>query len=400
MKKLLIVLLIIAVAASMFLVGFKRKPKEEVMEEAAEEEMAADMDAIDPWFAEMRAFETPYINPIVKFTGVEGEQPVYDGDLVLTNGEVAKIRSMGLTCAYVDNNLAGEYTLAIHGGCIDTLEYLGVKVLAETTADFDPAKQKTDVESVMALDPDIVVGYPVDPTTGTEVFQPVVDAGKVLVLVSNRPKGYEPGREYVGISTNNPYDNSYVYTKAMIDYVGPDGVVGFISFSEDYFVLNVMDDATRDALKELAPNITVYEEGFVDWHDAGGIATAMVQKHPDIQAICTTWFDPAMVAVHDLRGMGRDDIKFFTFGMDTPSLIDLLDPNGMVKTLSTDFTWNVGMNTATLAAYGILGKEAPAMVVVPTTSATPDNLRELWEVVYRNIPLPSEIDDVLKKMGK
>jgi ribose transport system substrate-binding protein len=273
-------------------------------------------------------------------------------------------------------------------------------VVAETQADFDPIKQKADVESVLALDPDIVVGYPVDPTTGTEVFKPVVDAGKVLVLVSNRPKGYMPGKEYVGISTNNPWDNAWVYTKAMIDAVPKNGAVGFISFKENYFVLNVMDDATRAAFKELGPSLKVYEEGFVDWMGVGGIAVAMVQKHPEIQAMCTTWFDPAMVAVNDLRGIGRDDIGIYTFGMNTPALLDLLSPNSMIKTLSTDFTWNVGMNTATLAAYGVLKKKAPEMVVVPTTTVTVDNLRELWGIVYRGVALPKEVDDSLKKVGK
>jgi ribose transport system substrate-binding protein len=72
----------------------------------------------------------------------------------------------------------------------------------------------------------------------------------------------------------------------------------------------------------------------------------------------------------------------------------------MIKTLSQDFTWNIGMNTATIAAYGVLGKEAPELVVVPTLSVTADNVREIWEVAYRNIPMPKEIDDVLKKLGK
>jgi ribose transport system substrate-binding protein len=400
MKKLWIIcFILILVVPGLLIAG--RKDREVEKETPAFEE-GVDMDETDPWFAEMRAFEKPYINPVVKFTGVQGEQPVYDGDLVLTRGEVEKIRSMGLTAAYVDNNLAGEYTMAIHGGCIDTLEYLGIEVLAETTADFDPTKQKSDVESVLALDPDIVVGYAVDPTTGTEVFKPVVDAGKILVLVSNRPKGYEPGREYIGISTNNPYDNAYVYVMDMIESVPEGSAVGIITFSEDYFVLNVMDDATRDALKEhgAKKNLKVYEEGFVDWMGVGAIATAMVQKNPEIKAIATLWFDPAMVAVQDLRGMGRDDIKVFTFGMNTPALLDLLNPNGMIQTLSTDFTWNVGMNTATLAAYGVLGKEAPELVVVPTTTVTPDNVRELWGVVYRGVPLPDEVDQALKKLGK
>jgi ribose transport system substrate-binding protein len=382
-----------------------QKKKEAAMEEEAaamEAEEAVDMDEVDPLWTEMHALEAEYINPSVKFTGTAGEQPVYDDGLVLTRGEVEKIRAMNLTAVYVDNNLAGEYTKAIHGGAIDVFEYLNIEVLAETQADFDAAKQASDVESVMALDPDIVVGYVVDPVTGAQAFKPVVDAGKVLVFVSTRPEGYMPGREYVGISTNNPYDNAYVYTKAMIDAVGEGAEVGFIFWDGEYFVLNVMDDASRDAFKEhgTKKNLVVHEEGNVDPMAAGELVTAMVQKWPKIEAFTLLWFDPAMVAVQDLRGMGRSDIKIFTFGMNTPAILDLLNPDGMIKTLSQDFTWNIGMNTATLAAYGVLGKEAPELVTVPTLNVTADNLREIWDVAYRNVPMPKEIDDALKALGK
>ena len=405
MKKLWIVCLLLVIAApGLLLVSCQKKKAEPMAEEEPEAmvEEAVDMDEIDPFWTEMHALEAEYITSAVKFTGTAGEQPVYDDGLVLTRGEVEKIRSMNLTAVYVDNNLAGEYTLALHGGCIDVFEYLNIDVLAETQADFDPAKQASDIESVMALDPDIVIGYVVDPVTGAQGFKPVVDAGKVLVFVSTRPEGYMPGREYVGISTNNPYDNAYVYMKDMIESVSDGGSVGIITWAGEYFVLNVMDEATKDAIEEYGTkkNLKVYYEGMTNPMDAGSIATAMVQKHPEIEAIATLWFDPAMVAVQDLRGMGRTDIKVYTFGMNTPALLDLLNPDGMVKTLSTDFTWNVGMNTATIAAYGVLGKKAPELVVVPSTSVTADNVRDIWEVVYKGLPLSPEIDEALKKLGK
>ncbi|MCK4925035.1 MAG: substrate-binding domain-containing protein [Spirochaetes bacterium] len=401
MKRVWVVCFIIAILVpGILLAGGRKKDAEKKAAPAVEE--GVDMDEIDPLWAEMHALEEEYINPQVKFTGTAGEQPVYDDDLYLTRGEVEKIRSMNLTAVYVDNNLAGEYTLAIHGGAIDVFEYLNIEVLAETQANFDAAKQASDVETVMALDPDIVIGYVVDPVTGAQGFKPVVDAGKVLVFVSTRPEGYMPGREYTGISTNNPYDNAWVYTMDMINAVDDGAAVGIIVWGGDYFVLNVMDDATRDALEEHGSkkNLKVYEEGNVDPMAAGELVTAMVQKWPEIEAFTLLWFDPAMVAVQDLRGMGRDDIQIFTFGMNTPALLDLLDPDGMIKSLSQDFTWNIGMNTATIAAYGVLGKEAPQLVTVPTLSVTPDNLREIWKVAYRGVPMPKEVDEALKKLGK
>lgn len=417
MKKLSRVLTVIVLAATLVitlsLISCKTETAETTAAETTAAETAAettvaeatvaeteDMTAIDPWILDKREVEKPFITGEVKFTGAEGEIPVYDDGLVLTKEEVAKIQGMGLKAAYVDNNTAGEYSLAIIGGSRDTLEYLGIEMIAETSADFDATKQKTDVETVMASNPDIVIGYAVDPTTGAEVFKPVVDAKKVLVLVSNRPVGYTPGKDYVGISTNNPYDNAYQAAVAMVKDLGPKATIGIITYKDEYFVLNVMDNAFKQAIKDLAPDYTVYEEPFVDAQGVADIAPAMVQKHPDIQAMYTTWFDPAMAAVEGLKAIERDDVKMYTFGMNTPALLDLLNPDGMVKALTTDFTWNVGMNSAIMAAYGILGKEAPELVVVPTTVVTADNLRELWDTVYRGVPLTKEVDDALKAIGK
>ncbi|KKK50781.1 hypothetical protein LCGC14_3121600, partial [marine sediment metagenome] len=126
MKKLWIVCLLLVIAAPGLLVSCQKKKQETVVEEepAAKVEETVDMDEIDPLWTEMHALEADYITPSVKFTGTAGEQPVYDDGLVLTRGEVEKIRSMNLTAVYVDNNLAGEYTMAIHGGAIDVFEYL------------------------------------------------------------------------------------------------------------------------------------------------------------------------------------------------------------------------------------------------------------------------------------
>lgn len=378
---------------------------EEVAEEAEEvaedtEEMAEDMDEPDPWIQEKRELEKPFITDDIKFTGVEGEIPEYDLDLTLTKGQVADIQSRGLKGAYVDNNTAGEYSLAIIGGARETFEYLNIEMVAETSADFDPAKQASDVETVLALDPDVVIGYPVDPTSGTAVFQPIVDADIPLVCVSNRPKGYELGEDFVGISTNNPYDNAYKIVEIMVEQLPEDATVGIVTYEDEYFVLNVMDQAFKDGVAELAPGWTIIEQGFVDWQGVGGIATAMVQTNPEIEAFYTTWFDPAMVAVQDLKAIERNDISVYTFGFNTPALIDLLDPEGMVKGLTSDLTWNVGMNSAIMCVYGLLGLEAPEMTVVPAVEVYPENIREVWSMAYRNVPIPAEVEEALEAAGQ
>jgi len=419
MKKTILVLLISIVAISMVatfsLTGCKQAAEvveeveeaeeaEEVVEEieeAAEEVVEEDMSEPDPWIQDKREVEHKYLpdsNP--SWTGVFGENPVYDSELVLTKGEVEEIKNGSYKVAICWNDLTGEYSGALLGGVEDTLEYLGMELVATTDANFDAAKQKSDVETILALEPDVVVGYPVDLATGAEIFQPVLDAGIELVFVSNRLGEYEHGVDFVGNSTMDPYGGGYRYGKMMAEGVDPDAEVGILIADFEYFVLNKLDEGSIDAVKEVGPGLTIYEDRYVDFNEAGPKAAALVQQHPDIQAFCSTWFDPALSIAAELRAIERTDIGVYSAQVNVPALLELLSPDGLIKGLSSDFPWNIGMNSAIMCGYAVLGKEAPEMVIVPSIEINKDNARELWGVLLRGIPMPDEIDEALKALGK
>ena len=414
MKKALLILVVsiisIGMAVTFSLTGCKGAVEEAVTEaveeveeavEEVEEAVEEDMDEIDPWILERREVELQYMpDSDPDWTGFFGENPVYDKDLVLTKGEVEEIKNGDYKVAICWNDLTGEYSGALLGGVEETVEYLGMELVATTDANFDAAKQKSDVETILALEPDIVVGYPVDLATGAEIFQPVLDAGVLLVFVSNRLGEYEHGKDFVGNSTMDPYGGGYRYGKMMVEGVDPDAGVGILTADFDYFVLNKIDEGSMDAVKELGPDLTVYEEKYVDYNECGPKAAALVQQHTDIQAFCTTWFDPALAIAADLRAIERTDIEIYTAQVNVPVLMELLAPDGLVKGLSSDFPWNIGMNTGIMCGYGVLGKEAPEMVIVPSVEVNQDNARELWDVLMRGIPMPDEIDEALKALGK
>ena len=58
-----------------------------------------------------------------------------------------------------------EYTNAVNRGAQDEFKRLGITVVAQTDAGFDAARQKSDVETVLAKKPSIILSLPVDPAT-------------------------------------------------------------------------------------------------------------------------------------------------------------------------------------------------------------------------------------------
>lgn len=53
------------------------------------------------------------------------------------------------------------------------------------------------------MKPDILISLVVDPVSGAAAFRPAVEQGSKLVLISNLPSGFEHGKDYAGIVTDD-----------------------------------------------------------------------------------------------------------------------------------------------------------------------------------------------------
>ncbi|MGO4843886.1 substrate-binding domain-containing protein, partial [Rhizobiaceae sp. 2RAB30] len=78
-------------------------------------------------------------------------------------------------------------------GAKDEFARLGIEVVAETDAGFDAARQKSDIETILAKKPSVIVSLPVDPETAPEAYRPALAAGTKLMFVDNAPKGFVHG---------------------------------------------------------------------------------------------------------------------------------------------------------------------------------------------------------------
>ncbi len=420
MKKMTLVLIVLALTISMVFFSFGCKvstvatettaaattaaqvttaPETTAAETAVAETTAAAVAEPDSWFLEARKDIAQFRTENDKaFKGPTGQTPVWDSELWLTSEEVAKVREGNFKLALSWYHLEGEYTQAIIDGITAASEYLGMELVAVSSAQGDPAKQKSDVETIMALKPDAVIGFPVDPTTGAEAFRPVADSGTVLALVSAQPDGYVYGKDFTGIATNMPYDQGYYMAQKMVEIAGEKAKIGINYVDLNLYVTNVIDKGFREGLAALGPNIEVVSDmGFTEPKGAGANTAAALIQQPDIEALYITYMLAAMEAQAACKDAGRDDVDIITFAVDKPTLLSLINGEN-VKALITDTPWNIGVNLATICAYGLLGKECPEYVLSPATYFTQDNVRELYQAVMHT-PVPEEIDTALRAKG-
>jgi ribose transport system substrate-binding protein len=392
MKKMVLVLFVIVLAASLIVSGGGKKTEKE--ERMVEDEFAGvGLDEVDPWILEMREGLDQYRGEI-RYKGPLGETPTWDTELVLTVREVKKIRKGDYKVAYVMDGSHADHTTSMVKGMRETLEHLGMELVSVYDPVYDAAKEREGVESVMALDPDVVVCGPIDPIVSGESFRLVIEAGKKLVIWSNVPQGYEYGRDYVGVSSAMAQDLGVFTVDLLKKETSGKTEVAFFYFDANFWVVNLIDSMVKEAL-EKDPNLVIVEErGYSKDSDVFDLMTAAINRHPNIKRVYAGWMVPASYAADAAAQAGRDDIKVACFGVDRPTLASILTGGNFIGTVSDD-PYHLGANLAILAGYGVIEKDAPRFTITPAVPITAESLEDVWAVTQKT-PFPEEIGKLLK----
>ncbi len=366
--------------------------EETMAEETMAEETMEDMDAVDPKILELRVGMDKYRTENIEFDGPAGQTPTWDTELFLTKGEVAEIQEGNYKVALARHGSQGEYTEALYGGCLDYFDYLNFEVTADTSAEFDDAALQSNIETILATQPDVIVGFPQNTITAAEIFRPAVDAGVKLVFVSNLPEGFVHNQDFVGISTSQPFDQGVYMARA----IGESGAkkIGVIFFDADFYIVNLIDQVVRDTLAAEYPDVEIVaEQGFADaTQGITDAANALIQQNPEVEALYVSF--NALFAATACEDANRPDIKIVSQGLDVPYMVNMLS-GGNIYAIITDSTYNIGVNMSIMGGYGVLGKESPEYVVAPSATITKDNVEEMWDFAFRIVPLPDAIKDLL-----
>src|SRR5436190_780222 len=80
--------------------------------------------------------------------GPHGEDPSPASDVAVTDDQASQIADLDLTAAIVMHYGGNDWANAQIAGLTAEFERLGIEVVATTDANFDPAKQVSDIETV------------------------------------------------------------------------------------------------------------------------------------------------------------------------------------------------------------------------------------------------------------
>jgi ribose transport system substrate-binding protein len=328
-------------------------------------------------------------------TGPNGEEPETADSAELTDEQVTQVQALGATAAIVMHYGGDDWSVAQIAGLRSEFERLGIEVLAVTDADFDPAQQVSDIETVMSRNPDVLVSLPTDPIATAGAYRAASQAGAKLVFMDNVPENFVAGTDYVSAVSADNFGNGVISAHLMARSLGGAGKIGLIFHEADFFVTQQRYDGFKQTIEENYPDIEIVEEQGIAGPDFAGdaqaVTNAMLSQHADLDGVWAVWDVPAEGVLAAARASGRDDLKVATEDLGLNVAIGLAEDE-LVVGLGAQRPFDQGVTEARLAAMSLLGLPTPAYVALPALPVDHDNVLDAWEQVYRTDP-PKDLTD-------
>jgi ribose transport system substrate-binding protein len=328
--------------------------------------------------------------------GPNGEKATPTSALELTSAEVATVRAGHYTAALVWHQNS-DFVTAVTAGAADEFTHLGIKVIAQTSANFDAAKQKSDIETVAAKKPSVLLTLPVDPVLTASAYRAVARQGTQIVLLSVVPQGMEYGRDYVDVVTDDLFQMGKRAADALAAAVGDHATVAYFFRDANSYVANQRDQAFLKTITGNYPNVSVVaKQGIADPNRAQSQANAVLLKYPRLSGAYVTFSQPPAEGVlAALRANGNTTTKLVSLDLDEPLALDMAK-GGNTFALIVDRAYELGVAMAKSAAYGLLGKRAPPFVVARAMTITKSNLVQGYRASLHRKPPVS----VMQALGK
>ena len=331
---------------------------------------------------------------VAQTTGPSGEAATPTSAITLDDAQVAELQGKGLKAALLWHDQS-DFVNAVTAGATDEFTRLGIEVVATTSAGFDSARQLADVETTLALQPNIILSLPLDPVASASAFAKAREAGAELVFLSNLPQGYTQPDDYAAIVTDDLFQMGKQAADILAASMGGEGTVGWIFHDAAYYVTNQRDNAFKTTIENDYPNIKIVAEaGISDPARAEEIANAMLLQNPDLGGIYVTWAGPAEGVLAALRANSNTTTKIVTLDLSEPIALDMVK-EGNVVGIVADEAYELGRAMAAIGARAVLGAENPPFIVAPALSVTRENVAEGWKKSL-GIDAPQSVLDAIK----
>ncbi len=330
--------------------------------------------------------------------GQRGETGVLGSSIQITDEQAAKIKAgnftVGLSMGWLGDDWASEQLI----GLKETFEKYGVKVVAETNANWDDAKQIADLETIAVLKPNLVVSIPLNGKTTAAAFKAIKDGGAKVVFIDQAVEGMDPGKDYVSIVSSDNLALGMYIADELAKAIGGKGEVAAMYFANDFYVTNLRYIGFVARLMAKYPDIKLVAAAGHDNPDKGQeVAQAVLARYPNLNGMYASWSIPAMGAVTAAQTAGLTPDKFKIANENFDQIVAAnMAKNGFIAGISSQRPYDQGVAEAKLGLLALIGEQTPPYVVVPPVAVNRGNLAASYKTIYRK-ELPADMATDLAK---
>ena len=329
--------------------------------------------------------------------GPFGEMGYSTDVLALSDDDLERLREGNFRVAIAHHMLGNQVNYSKSAATQNKLQELGVEVVAVTDAGFSADQLVSDLETVMALNPDVIISMPMDPVALASTFRRVSDAGIGLIFQQNVPDGFELGDNYILVKADS-YGHGVWSARAMAAQLGYEGRVAMFVFDTPFFTTNERDRAFIETMEREFPLIEIVEiAGWTDMAMVGTVADGVFARFPDLDGAYASWAAPAASVVASALSAGMNDIVITATDMDADTAIMIFE-SGLIRGSGVPQSYYTGVAEALAAAHMLLGNEVPQLILTPSVPVTPLNVPEAWTRCF-NVELPPGLVDAMAARG-
>ncbi len=330
--------------------------------------------------------------------GQRGETGVLGSSIKITDAQAAKIKAgnftVGIAMGWLGDDWASEQLI----GLKETFAKYGVKVVAETNANWDDAKQIADLETIAVLKPSLVVSIPLNGKTTASAFKSLKEGGAKVVFIDQAVEGMNPGKDYVSIVSSDNLALGMYIADELAKAIGGKGNVAAMYFANDFYVTNLRYIGFVARLMAKYPDIKLVTAVGHDNPDKGQeVAQAVLARYPNLNGMYASWSIPAMGAVTAAQTAGLTPDKFKIANENFDQIVAAnMAKNGFIAGISSQRPYDQGVAEASVGLLALIGEQTPPYVVVPPLAVNRGNLPASYKTIYRK-ELPAEMAADLKK---
>ncbi|MFB2550001.1 substrate-binding domain-containing protein [Ensifer soli] len=330
--------------------------------------------------------------------GQRGEEGFPASKIVITDEQAAKIKAgnftVGISMGWLGDDWASQQLI----GLKEQFEALGIKVVAETNANWNDAKQIADLEAISVLKPDLLVSIPLNGQTTASAYKKISEAGTKVVFIDQAVDGMDPGKDYASIISSDNLALGMYLADELATAIGGSGDVAAMYFANDFYVTNLRYEGFIARLRAKYPDVRlVVAAGHNDPNKGQEVAQGVLARYPNLKGMYASWSIPAMGAVTAARVAGKSPADFKIVNENFDQIVALnMAQNDFIAGISSQRPYDQGTAEAKIGALALIGEKTPPYVVVPPLAVRRDNLPASYKTIYR-VDLPEEMQQALSQ---